>query len=171
MKPDEEGLALLQQRLGNDFADRLQKFEGFAGRHPEEAFAAAWKFLTEATKEIDDGSCCFVLETSVKAVGRGRVERKILESWQHLGEFARLNIIDGASSQKAMSTELGVALFHHPTTTVRQRHRIVAAFAAGDPGRRVDNLVALANQIGSYPDPAQQATLDAFIASVVRNFR
>ena len=98
MKPEDDGLALLHQRLGSDFADYLKRFEDFASIHPEAAFTAAWRFLTEATKEIDDGSGCFVLETSVKAVGRDRVEQSMLDGCQQLGELARLNIIDGPAS-------------------------------------------------------------------------
>jgi len=165
---EDEALSLLRNRYDN-YPKSLDAFQEFAVRHPDAAFCAAWQFVTDVTEEIDDGTCCFVLETSAKALGQSAVERKILEFWQQLGEFARLNVIDGIGSQTAISTELGIKLFHDPTTTVRERHRIVAGFAAGHPNRRVDNIDALSNEIGSYSDPEQQKTLDRFRAELVRN--
>jgi hypothetical protein len=174
MNPEEAAMRQRMQQCSilNGY-DGLDEFQVFAKNNPEVAFDIAWSLLLgrEDPGRDDQALCVDLMELLVELGGRERVEALILKEWPALSDSLRRNITLVSGSTKAISTDFGKQLFHHPTTRIEQRHHLAAGLASSETDRQcAKDVVTLVTQIGRYSEGYRQAILDSFVADVMTEF-
>jgi hypothetical protein len=151
----------------------LEEFRALTSADPGAALRSVWRLLTSrADPGQDDGGLCLeLLRLVVATAGRDVVDRVVLDAWPSLNEVARRNVLYGAASPDALSTEVGLRLFDMPSTSVHERHLLVAGFVGGDPRPELrGRMIELAGRIGNYTEPHRQAILEQFVQDVIREY-
>jgi hypothetical protein len=77
----------------------------------------------------------------------------------------------GDDQTVTITTELASRLFHHPTTSVKERQLILAGLAVTARHRGCIELVyELIPQVGRYDEPDRQSSLDNLIRSIQSSY-
>lgn len=149
----------------------LEDFRQFAKAQPDNALHIAWAVLTEYGYLEKESLALAIIKIVVDCAGRDKVEQLILSNWERLSDGARDNIVIGALSPAAISTEFGLKLFNSSATQVSQRHFILDGFIGGEPRPDCYHLVAdMIDRIGNYDDDKTQQRLEAWLNQVRRYY-
>jgi len=152
--------------------DGMETISSFARKHPEVAFNLIWETLTHVEDPgNDEGPLCFeLLELVASTVGRDEIETRLLAEWDRLPHGIRRNLINGFAKGNIVSMNIATQLFDRPSTTVRERHMMLATLASCRHDESPQTILSMAQRIGAYEDVDRQAQLEAFVDSVVASY-
>ncbi len=169
MDQSSNAVALLARVRRHDYS-ALDTLEQMAQANPKKVTAAVQQFLL-VPRIADDMSFCVVLVHLLnQALGRTEAERWIRQMWASGDEVVRDNLAPAAFDPQAMATDLVLDLFNYPSSTIQNRHHLLAGLASSMKQRHCERQVrALMSKVGVYTDPARQAVLDQFLADLERS--
>ena len=151
----------------------VDKLEYYA-THDSKLCIEIVKALLLSEELADDPSLCsFAVQQIVKAWKPSQFAEWIITSWSSLSWLPRRKVLYCLGDVQAItiSTDTALTLFHHVTSSVNERHLIVAGLCLSAKIRNcVPLLYELIPQIGHYDDPDRQRSLEDFISGVYRSY-
>ncbi len=166
MTRSSDTVALLAQLRRHDHSS-LTTLERMAQANPEELSTGVREFLSIPGAGDDPSFCIVLMELLNQALGRSGAERCIRQMWASGDEAVRDNLTSGAYDPQEMATDLVLDLFNDPSSTVQDRHHLLAGLASSMGERQCERQVlALVPRVGVYTDSARQAVLTEFLAAV-----
>jgi len=137
------GLDEFVRKLSSYDSQAAHDLESYAADNPDLCVEIVKSLLLSQSWGDDPSLCSFAVQQITKAGAAGEFADWVANSWPSLPWLARRKILYcvGDDQTVTISTELASRLFHHPATSVAERHLILAGLAVTAKQRNCVGLV------------------------------
>lgn len=157
--------------VGNEFQG-LEDLRAFLRDSPVETFELAWQKVA-IWPDVDEGqTICEVLRVLSELVAEALRDR-LFDEWPNIDRPHRSAISYGAGYKDILQLGDWLRLFEHPSSTVEDRHWIVAAIVSASHGRPeefrpyAEEYLA---KIGHYEEEWHNEILNGFIEQTRKHY-
>jgi hypothetical protein len=119
--------------VGNEFQG-LDEFRAFLTESPAEGFELAWQKVAE-WPDLDEGQTIGEVLRVLSDVTPDTLRDRLFGEWPNIDRQHRSAITYGAGYKDILSLDDWLCLFEHASSTVQDRHWIIAAIVSASPGR------------------------------------